>query len=203
VESLNRLATFQQHVINKMTPGKFRLTIHMVSSLDGVIAKKDNSVSWFETSDNYEKGVSGEDGEEFLKTIDCYVMGSRTYEHGLELSKSYGWAYGNTPTIVVTNRNLPIDRQNIEFYSGDLNKLVNERLKPNYKNVWLVGGAMLAKDFIRLKLTDEIRVSVLPIILGDGTLFFDHIGREQALHLKDVTAYKNGMVELWYEIKKE
>ena len=186
-----------------MTPGKFRLTIHMVSSLDGVIAKKDNSVSWFETSDNYEKGVSGEDGEEFLKTIDCYVMGSRTYEHGLELSKSYGWAYGNTPTIVVTNRNLPIDRQNIEFYSGDLNKLVNERLKPNYKNVWLVGGAMLAKDFIRLKLTDEIRVSVLPIILGDGTLFFDHIGREQALHLKDVTAYKNGMVELWYEIKKE
>ncbi len=175
----------------------------MVSSLDGIIAKKDNSVSWFETSDNYEKGVSGQDPEEFLKTIDCYVMGSRTYEHALELSKSYGWAYGDTPTIVVTHRNLPIERQNIEFYSGDLNKLVNERLKPNYKNVWLVGGAMLAKDFIRLKLADEIRVSVLPIILGDGTLFFDHIGQEQALHLKDVTAYKNGMVELCYEIRKE
>ena len=186
-----------------MTRDKFRLTIHMVSSLDGVIAKKDNSVSWFETSSNYEKGVSGQDPEEFLKTIDCYVMGSRTYEHALELSKSYGWAYGDKPTIVVTSRNLPTERQNIEFYSGDLNKLVNERLKPNYKNVWLVGGAMLAKDFIRLKLTDEIRVSVLPIILGDGTLFFDHIGQEQALHLKDVTAYKNGMIELWYEIKKE
>jgi hypothetical protein len=39
--------------------------------------------------------------------------------------------------------------------------------------------------------------------LGDGTLFFDHIGQEQALQLKDVTAYKNGMVELSYEIKKE
>ncbi|HEX5171331.1 MAG TPA: dihydrofolate reductase family protein [Cyclobacteriaceae bacterium] len=175
----------------------------MVSSLDGVIAKKDNSVSWFETSSNYEKGVSGQDPEEFLKTIDCYVMGSRTYEHALELSKSYGWAYGDKPTIVVTSRNLPIERHNIEFYSGDLNKLVNERLKPNYKNVWLVGGAMLARDFIRLKLTDEIRVSVLPIILGDGTLFFDHIGQEQVLTLKDVTAYKNGMTELWYEIKKE
>lgn len=186
-----------------MTPEKFRLTIHMVSSLDGIIAKKDNSVSWFETSDTYEKGVSGQDSEEFLKAIDCYIMGSRTYEHALELSKSYGWPYGEVPTIVVTNRNLPIDRQNIEFYSGDLNKLVNERLKPNYKNVWLVGGAILAKDFIRLKLTDEIRVTILPIILGDGTLFFDHIEREQALHLKDVTAYKNGMVELWYELKKE
>jgi len=186
-----------------MTPDKFRLTIHMVSSLDGVIAKKDNSVSWFETSSNYEKGVSGQDPEEFLKTIDCYVMGSRTYEHALALSKSYGWAYGDIPTIVVTRRNLPVERQNIEFYSGDLNKLVNERLKPNYKNVWLVGGAMLASDFIRLKLIDEIRISVLPIILGDGTLLFDHIGQEQALHLKDVTAYKNGMIELSYEIKKE
>ena len=175
----------------------------MVSSLDGIIAKKDNSVSWFEISDNYEKGVSAQNPEEFLKTIDCYIMGARTYEHALELSKSYGWAYGDTPTIVVTNRNLPFDRHNIEFYSGDLNKLVNERLKPNYKNVWLVGGAALAKDFIRLKLADEIRLSVLPIILGDGTLFFDHIGQEQELHLKDVTAYQSGMVELWYEIKKD
>ena len=59
------------------------------------------------------------------------------------------------------------------------------------------------KDFIRLKLADEIRLSILPIVLGDGTPFFDHIKQEQALHLKDVTAYKSGMVELWYEIKKE
>lgn len=176
----------------------------MVSSLDGMIARKDNSVSWFETSDYYEKGIviTEQDTEEFLKTIDCYVMGAHTYEHALELSKSYGWAYGDVPTIVVTHRNLPIERANIEIYSGDLNKLVNERLKPNYKNVWLAGGAMLAKDFIRLKLADEIRLSVIPVILGDGTLFFDHIGQEQALHLENVKAYKSGIVELCYEIKK-
>ncbi|HTD39971.1 MAG TPA: dihydrofolate reductase family protein [Mucilaginibacter sp.] len=182
----------------------FKVTIHMVSSLDGYIAKKDNSVSWFETSDYYEKGVAvtEQDAVEFLKSIDCYIMGARTYEHALELSKSYGWAYGDTPTIVLTHRNLPVERPNIEIYSGDLNKLVNERLKPNYKNVWVVGGVMLVKDFIRLSLADEIRQSILPIILGDGTLFFDQVGQEQALHLKDVKAYKNGMVELLYEIRK-
>ena len=129
-------------------------------------------------------------------------MGARTYEHALELSKSYGWAYGDTPTIVMTHRRLPIERQNIEIYSGDLDKLVGERLKPNYKNVWVVGGAMLVKDFIRLKLADEIRLSVIPIILGDGTPFFNHIGQEQALHLEEVTAYKNGIVELCYAIRK-
>ena len=176
----------------------------MVSSLDGYIAKKDNSVSWFETADHYEKGidVSKQDAAEFLKTIDCYIMGSRTYEHALELSKSYGWVYGDIPTIVLTHRKLPVDRQNVEIYSGDLNKLVNEQLKPNYKNVWLVGGAKLVKDFIRLNLADEIRQSILPVILGDGISFYDQIGQEQTLHLKNVTAYKSGMVELCYEIRK-
>ena len=129
-------------------------------------------------------------------------MGSRTYEHALELSKFYGWAYGEVPVIVLTHRKLPVDRQNIETYSGDLNKLVNERLKPIYKNVWLAGGTELTKNFIRLGLAHEIRQSVLPIILGGGIPFFDQIGQQQTLHLKDVTAYKSGMVELCYEIRK-
>jgi dihydrofolate reductase len=174
----------------------------MVSSLDGIIAKKDNSVSWFETIDYYEKGVAGQNAEEFLKTIDCYIMGSRTYELALELSKSYGWAYGDVPTIVVTHRNLPVHRQNIELYSGDLNNLV-QRIKPNYRNAWVVGGAMLIKEILRLNLADEIRLTIIPIILGDGTLFFDRFGQEQELHLKDVTAYNSGMVELCYEIKNK
>jgi dihydrofolate reductase len=190
--------------IYKMATDSFKLTIHMVSSLDGYIAKKDNSVSWFETADNYEQGiqVTEQDAQEFLKGIDCYIMGSRTYEHALELSKSYGWVYGDVPTIVLTHRDLSVERPNVEIYSGDLHRFVNERLKPNYKNVWLVGGAKLAKDFIRLNLADEIRQSILPIILGDGVPFYNQIGREQQLHLKKVAAYKSGMVELVYEIRK-
>ena len=183
-----------------MTADDSKVTIHMASSLDFFIAKKeDRSFSWLESSDTYDKGVIGEGPDEFLKTIDCWVLGSRTYETTLEL----GWPYGDIPTFVLTHRDLPADRENIEFYSGSLNKFVNDRLKPNYQNIWLVGGAMLAKDFIRLKLADDIRLSIMPIILGDGTQFFDHIEQEQALHLKDVTAYKDGMVELWYEIRKE
>jgi dihydrofolate reductase len=175
----------------------------MVSSLDGIIAKKDNSVGWFETYDYYGKGVNEQDSVEALKVIDCYIMGSRTYEHAFELSKSYGWPYGDVATIVLTHRKLPVDRPNIETYSGDLKELVTKRLKPNYKNVWVVGGAVLAQDFIRLKLADEINLSILPIILGEGTLFFDQIGIEQTLHLKEVTAHKSGRVELCYGIRKE
>ena len=186
-----------------MTGDPIRIVIHMVSSLDGYIAKKDNSVSWFETTSHYEKGVVGQDPEEFLESIDCYIMGSHTYELAMELSKTYGWAYGDKPTIVVSSRNLTDTRENIEFYSGDLGKLINDKLRPNYKNIWVVGGASLVKQFILLGLADEIRMTILPIILGDGLPFFDAIGQEKQLYLKDVSAYKNGMVELCYEISKE
>ena len=69
------------------------VTLHMVSSLDGIIAKKDNSVSWLDSSgDVYEKGVSENTGEDVVTAIDCFVLGSRTYEHALRL----GWPWGDT-----------------------------------------------------------------------------------------------------------
>lgn len=173
----------------------------MVSSLDGFIAKKDNDVSWLHSTDIYTDGVvlSEEEITTFLKNIDCYVMGSRTYEHAVSL----GWPYGDTPVTVVTHRALTSEKESVAFYSGSLEQLVDQELKSKYRNIWLVGGAMLTKEFLRLKLVDDIILSIMPIILGDGTLFFDFIGQEFPLHLKDLTAYKDGMVELSYEIKKE
>jgi dihydrofolate reductase len=185
-----------------MTGNISKVTIQLVSSLDGIIGKNDNGVPWFEIADYYEKGIADPILEEFVQSIDCYVMGYRTYEHTLKLSKSFGWVYGDVPTIIVTHREFAIERQSIELYSGDLHTLVDERLKPSYRNIWLVGGAMLAKDFIRLGLADEVRLTVLPIIMGDGILAFDRIGQELALNLKDVNAYQSGVVDLRYEIRK-
>jgi dihydrofolate reductase len=171
------------------------ITLHMVASLDGVIAKKDNSVSWLESSgDVYEKGVSDGDVDDVVTSIDCFVLGSRTYEHALQL----GWPYGDTPTVVITNRELPSTRKSVEFYSGDLKRLVDEILAPRYGNIWLVGGAMLGQSFLRLGLVDEISLMIAPVILGDGLHLFGDSGTEQKWHLKNVVAYKNGFVELSY-----
>ena len=170
------------------------VTLHVVSSLDGFIAKKDNSVSWMDSSgDVYERGVT-DDGAEVIESIDCFVLGSRTYEHALEL----GWPYGDTPTVVVTSRELPSTRESLEFYSGDLERFVGEILAPRYRNIWLVGGAMLGQSFLRLGLVDEIRLMIAPVILGDGLRLFGDSGIEQKWHLKNVVAYKNGYVELSY-----
>ncbi|HRD06749.1 MAG TPA: dihydrofolate reductase family protein [Saprospiraceae bacterium] len=180
----------------------FKVTIHMVSSIDGFIAKPDNSISWFETASRYDKGVEADDVDSFLKGIDCYVMGARTYELAMALSKDHGWAYGDKPTIVLSHSEKQEERSHIKFYSGKLQDLVLNQLKPKYSNVWVVGGSEVTRDFLQLQLADEIRVSLLPIILGEGLPYFNEIGIEVLLNLLDTRAYKNGMVELCYEILK-
>ena len=181
------------------TPGP-RITLHVVSSLDGFIARKDNSVSWLEDDGSvYEAGVSisAEEAAAFVTTIDCYVLGSRTYEHALEL----GWVYGDTPTVVVSSREWPAARKSVEFYAGDLKTLVDAKLAPRFRNIWVVGGAVLCQRFLELGLADEIRLVIAPVLLGDGLRLFGGSLAEQRWDLKNVVAYKNGFVELSYSAR--
>src|SRR5947209_16018100 len=182
-----------------------RVTIHMAASLDGFIARKDGSVDWLETSDKFEGGdtMAPEFVEEFLKTIDCYVMGSRTYETALGFeARGLGWPYGDKPTFVLTSRELPRTRDTVEFYSGDLAQLVNGRLRPMFRSIWFVGGSVVSAECLRLGLADEVRYSILPILIGDGIPFFEKLDKDVALHLAEVKAYESGMVALRYEVRR-
>ena len=182
-----------------------RVTIHMAASLDGFIARRDGSVDWLDTSDEFAGGdtMAPESVAAFLETIDCYVMGSRTYETALRFeAKGLGWSYGDKPTFVLTRRDLPRTRDTVAFCSGDLAQLVNGRLRPAFRSIWFVGGGVVSGDCLRLGLADEVRYSILPILIGDGLPFFDKLHRDIALHLAEVKAYKSGMVELRYEVRQ-
>src|SRR6185503_11650720 len=95
-----------------------RVTIHMVASLDGFIARRDGRVDWLETADEFAGGDTLAPGvvEAFLATIDCYVMGSRTYETAASFeAQGFGWPYGDKPTFVLTRRELPRSRETVTF----------------------------------------------------------------------------------------
>jgi dihydrofolate reductase len=176
----------------------------MAASLDGFIARKDGRVDWLETSDEFAGGDTLDPGfvETFLKTIDCYVMGSRTYETALRFeAKGLGWAYGDKPTFVLTSRDLPRTRDTVEFYTGDLAQFVNGRLRSTFRSIWFVGGGVVSGECLRRGLADEVRYSILPILIGDGIPFFEKLDRDIALHLAEVKAYKSGTVELCYEVR--
>ena len=187
-----------------MAAADSRVTVHMAASLDGFIARTDGRVDWMDTHDEFSDGATMDPAHvaAFLKTIDCYVMGARTYETALGFEfRGSGWAYGDTPTVVLTHRELPRTRDTVTFHAGDLAQIVNEQLRPHFNNIWVAGGGVLAGECLRLGLADELRYSILPVLIGEGLPFFERLDRDVALHLVETKAYRNGMVELRYDVR--
>lgn len=181
-----------------------RVTIHMGMSLDGFVARKDGRVDWMETSDAFPAGESLDPAAvaAFLASVDCYLMGSRTYETALRFERDgAGWAYGDKPVFVLTSRRLPRVRETVEFHSGDVAELVNARLRPAFRSIWVVGGGMVSGECLRRGLADEISYSILPVLIGDGLPFFDRLDRDVPLHLLESKAYTSGIVSLRYEVR--
>ena len=177
----------------------------MAASLDGFIARKDGRVDWLETSDEFPDGekMDAAYAEAFLATIDCDVMGARSYETALSFeAKGFGWPYGDKPVFVLTHRDLPRTRDTVEFLSGDLAEFVNQRLRPAFRSIWFAGGGMVSAECLRLGLANEVRYSILPILIGEGIPFFDKLDKDVPLHLAEVKAYRSGMVELRYEVTR-
>ena len=75
-------------------------------------------------------------------------------------------------------------------------------MKPHFQNIWFVGGGEVSAECLRLQLADEVRYSIMPILIGDGISFFQGLDQDVALHLLEATPYKSGMVALRYEVRK-
>ncbi len=157
-----------------------------------------------ETSDVFAGGRTLDPAtvETFLKTIDCYVMGSRTYETALSFeAKGFGWSYGDKAVFALTTRALPKIRDRVECHSGDLAEFVGRVLRPAFRSIWFVGGGATCGECLRRGLADEVRYSILPILIGDGIPFFCRLETDMALHLADVNAYRSGVVDLCYAVR--
>ena len=182
-----------------------RVTIHMAASLDGYVARKDGSVDWLETSDTYADGetMDADYVETSLAGIDCYVMGSHTYETALGFeAQDLGWPYGDKPTYVLTSRELPRHRPSVEFHDGDLAEFLNQQLRAQHRSIWVVGGGAVAGECLRRGLADEVSFSIAPVLIGAGITFFDRLEEDVPLHLVEAKAYKSGAVELRYEVRR-
>lgn len=80
-------------------------------------------------------------------------------------------------------------------------RLVNDRLKPAFCGIWFVGGGAVSGECLRLGLADEVRYSIVPILIGEGIPFFTGLDQDVALHLMELKAYTSGMVALRHEVK--
>lgn len=169
-----------------------KIFVNMAASLDGYIASADGNMAWLNNSMDKNEDY----GFAQIMTRTCaYILGANTYREAMKYANSDD----KTKTYVVTNdKHLKKAGENVEFFSGDLSKLAGQVKSDNSKDVWLYGGANLIHQFINLGLVDEISISVIPVLLGDGIRFFGKSDGCKKLKLNEVKNFKSGIVILNY-----
>ena len=170
------------------------LTLYIAMSLDGFIAREDNSLDWlFRTAGEGDSGYS-----DFYKTVDTILMGRKTYEQILILENGK-FPYKNKKCYVFT-RQYNENNENVEFINDNIIDFVSKIKNEEGKRVWLVGGGELLHEFLKYKLVDELIIQIAPIIIGKGIRLFKEDNLEIELILKE-TKSVNNFSQLYYEVK--
>ena len=167
-------------------------------SLDGYIAQPNDDLSFL-------KLVEKEDEDygyaEFTSTIDTLIIGRRTYDYVLKNVGSSHYDNGQRDVYVITRT----ERQNVgrtTFYTGNLTELVKRLKSENGKNIYCDGGAEVINELLKHDLIDEFIISVIPVLLGNGTRLFKDGRPEQQLELLNTKAFDTGLTQLYYRRKK-
>ncbi len=165
-----------------------KVVLFIASSLDGYIARPNGDIDWLFTDQNY-------DYTKFLDSIDTVLMGRKTYEQVLKLGE---YPYQEKKSYVFT-KNLDFQATSDVEVVTELESFVNNLRLLNGKNIWLVGGSMLIRDFLNKNLVNEVILSVHPIILGEGIPLFAN-PNTTSLQLTGCQTYSSGLVQLSYNV---
>ena len=165
-------------------------------SLDNYFARKNGAVDWLMWSKEATE-IMGD----YWKTIDTVVMGRKTYEVGLKMTKGKGNPYPGIKSYVFS-RTLKARRDaSVEIVSGDAAKFVRKLKKQPGKDICVMGGGELAHSLFEAKLIDEIGFNIHPVLLGSGVPLFHPMKRQINLELLDCKRFKNGCVCVTYRVK--
>jgi dihydrofolate reductase len=159
-------------------------------SLDGYIARPDGAVDFLFMPKDYSMGP-------FFKTIDTALMGRKTYEVAMKMG---GPPPGSKMAMYVFSRSLPPgERQAMIFVDCSPAELVSRLRKHPGKDIWLMGGGELARDFLQADLVDELYIGVVPVLIGDGLPLFPAGFPQREFELLENKTYSKGLIALKYK----
>lgn len=175
-----------------------KVKLYIASSLDGYIAKKDDNLDWltqFPNPNQLDYGYSA-----FIKGVDTVIMGNRTYQEILGFGVD--WPYADKQSYIFSrNKGLAIKSVNTVLFNEDVKEGVETLKRQDGKDIWLVGGGGLIGTFLELELIDEMTLTLIPTMLGEGIRLFPEINKETNFQLVESTAFENGIVNLVYRKK--
>lgn len=170
------------------------LVLYIACSIDGYIAKPNDDISFLSVVEK-----EGEDYgyTEFINTIDTVLLGRRTYDKVMTLVPEF--PHADKECYVITR--IPKESiGNVNFYTGDLRALVEELKSLQGKNIFVDGGAQLVNELLRLQLIDEMVISYIPVVLGEGIKLFQNNLPETKWKLVSTKSFGTGLVQVKYEL---
>lgn len=169
-----------------------RAILYIATSIDGYIAKPGDNLDFLSIVE-----AEGEDYgyHDFLATIDTVILGRRTYDWVME--KINEFPHKDKQTFVIS-RTPKEPEGSIQFYTGDLRSLLASLRQQDGKHIFIDGGAMLVNALLQEDLIDEIILSIVPVLLGDGIRLFGDGRPEQRFELLSSVSFESGLVQLHY-----
>lgn len=170
-----------------------RIRLYVAVSLDGFIADREGRVDWLRPYEAEDVGFSA-----FLGEIGTVVSGRRTYDQARSFET---WPYSGKRVVVLTHRPLGRDTPaGVETYSGDIAPLAEQLRRETHGDIWILGGATVAQEFLERGFVDRIELYVIPVLLGDGVRLFAPGESMRTLAFSEAKSYPNGIVGLIYEL---
>ncbi len=160
-------------------------------SLDGYIARPDGSVDFLFMPKDY--SMAG-----FFKRIDIAVMGRKTYEMAVKLG---GGSLGSpgTKNYVFSRLMVAGECREVTITSENPKRFVGELRKKEGKDIWLMGGGELTREFLREDLVDELYLGVVPVLIGEGIAAFPAGFPQRKFKLTENETFSKGLIALKYE----
>lgn len=175
------------------------LSIFIATSLDGYIAKPNDDLSFLKVVEK-----EGEDYgyAKFTASIDTIIVGRKTYDYVLKEIGSAHYDNGQRNVYVITRTERPgIGRTT--FFTGELTELVQRLKSGSGKNIYCDGGAEIINELLKHDLVDELIISIVPVLVGNGTRLFKANRPEQRLELVSSTSFETGLAQLHYKRKRQ
>lgn len=172
---------------------KRKVVVYIATSIDGYIAAPNDDISWLSIVEE-----QGEDYgySEFIKTIDTVIMGRKTYDKVLGLTEEF-WHKGRKCYVIT--RSEKQNTENVEFYNGDLLELIKKLKREEGKDIFVDGGAEIINELLRNDFIDELTISIIPIMIGEGVkLFNTGIKLNKKYSLEYSKNYNSGLVQIKY-----
>jgi dihydrofolate reductase len=168
-----------------------RCSVFIATSLDGFIARRDGGIDWLSIVER-----PGEDYgyARFFSDVDALIIGRRTYD----VARGFpAWPYAGKRCVVLTH-DPPAALHGETFHTGAPAPLLARLHAEGVRRAYVDGGAVI-RLFLRENLIDDLTLSIVPVLLGDGLPLFDASVPARNLRLAASRSFPSGLVRLTYE----